>query len=129
MMTNDNTITALSAEQVKELILNYDSEFCNTLNKAKADLEAKNKAEELCNQEKQSPAKPDGNKILHFQRLGPNDSHTCDVCKGILAELQQGENYFCKSCFDKARLNAEADGCRFTEDMHEFPEEAPIMEA
>src|SRR5450759_389789 len=53
--------------------------------------------------------------VFLFQRLVPNDSHFCDACKGLEAEFQQGLNFFCKTCFDTARVKAEADGWHFTE--------------
>jgi hypothetical protein len=66
-------------------------------------------------------------KTFLFRQLAPNDSHPCDACKGLLADFQQILNdeqkkkvnkdtlYFCKSCFESARVRAEADGCCFTE--------------
>lgn len=64
--------------------------------------------------------------VMHFKRLSPNDSHPCDFCKGVLSDFEQVLDaetkkelnketlYFCKSCFDSARVRAEADGYRFT---------------
>lgn len=51
----------MNEAQIKTIILTYDDEFYNTLNKAKTDLEATNKAKELCKTEMQSPAKPENN--------------------------------------------------------------------